>query len=57
MLDLTHKVNFQDQISVGSEPSKAGCRTIVKNVNTRCLWSLPTIITAFSYRQLGDSMA
>ena len=57
MLVLTRKVNFQDQISSGSEPSKTGCRTIVEDVNTRCSWSLPPIITAASYRQLGDAMA
>jgi len=57
MLVLTRKVNLQDQISSGSEPSKTGCRTIVKDVNPRCSWSLPPIITAASYRQLDDSMA
>lgn len=57
MLVLTCKVNLQDQISSGSEPSKTGCRIIVKDVNPRCSWSLLPIITAASYRQLGDSMA
>lgn len=58
MLVLTRKVNLQDQISSGSEPSKTGCRIIiVKDVNPRCSWSLPPIITAASYRQLDDSMA